>query len=65
MPGHLEQRATEFRIPFEALGTLDQPQIQLILDRPYIRLKLGMKTFRIVHQVTGMDFKKTGQQHAR
>lgn len=65
MPGHLEQRATEFRVPLETLGALDQPQVQLVLDRPHVRLKLGVKTFRIVHQVTRMDFKETGQQHAR
>src|SRR5690349_21357882 len=60
-----EQRAAELRIAAQTFGAVDEPQVQLILGGADVGNEFGMKSVGIVHQVAGMDFEESCEQHAR
>jgi len=63
MSRHLQHRGTQFRIGAERFRTFDQPEVQPFLGRAQIRYQLGVKSLRVIDEISGMHFEEVGQQH--
>src|SRR5258708_16803227 len=63
--GYQEHRMTQLWVSGELLGAVYQPQVKAVLSRAQIAGELGVVALWIVDQVTGMNFEKARQQHAR
>src|SRR5712691_2114300 len=49
----------------ESLGAADQPQVEVVFQRPYIGRQLGVVSLRVVNEIPGMDFEETRERHPR
>src|SRR6478672_3536555 len=60
-----QKNFAHFRIAGESFRSLQQPYIELAFRSAEIRGELGVIVLRVVHQESGMHFKKLRQQRAR
>jgi hypothetical protein len=58
-----ERRANSGIVP-KSLRSADQPEIEFIFESAQIRNQFRRIAFRIIHQVTRMNFEKLREQHA-
>ncbi len=58
----LSSASESWHVAAEALRSLNQPQVELVLLLPEIRDELCLETLRIVDEITGMDAEKLRQQ---
>src|SRR5207244_734284 len=65
LAGSFDKDFTQFAISSKALGTLEQPHIELAFHRAQVGSQFGVIALGIVHQKSGMNFEKLCQQRAR
>ncbi len=64
MLGQSQQRSSQFGVAREPLGTVHQPQVQLVIQHPRLTHQLGMVTLGIVHQIAGVYLEELRQHLA-
>ena len=65
MPGQGQQRLPEVGIPWEPLGPVYQPQVQLVIQHPRLAHQLRVVALRVINQVARMHLEELRQQLAR
>src|SRR5262245_28526564 len=62
---HGEQRAPNLGIAAEALGAVDEPEVELVLESSDLRGQLRVEALGIVDEVSGMDLEEAREQQPR
>jgi hypothetical protein len=58
--GEGEEGLTEAWVAAEALGSADEPEIELVFDAGQVGEELGIVAFGVVDEVAGVDLEEAG-----
>src|SRR3989475_7163038 len=62
---HVKQSPADVRIPAEALGAFDQPQVELVLKSVQVGYETGLKALRVVHEVADRKSTRLNSSHSQ
>src|SRR6476661_3084806 len=60
-----DQRAVDLRVAAEALGAVDEPEVELVLSPADFRRQLGVESLRVVDEVARVHLEEAREEHAR
>src|SRR5437867_879367 len=60
-----EKGIADVRMICELLGPADQPEVEIVFERPDVGRQFRVKNLGIVDEIAGMDFEELGERHPR
>lgn len=64
MTGKSQKRVAKFGVAMKALGSIDEPEVELVVKGACVAQELGVVAFGVVDQVARMDLEEFGEQGA-